>query len=88
MMAYEDYCSYPGDPYDQDFSGSDEDVELRYDSIGRETKDARIVRFELGKDLEWVECWLPKSETSLGKNNTIWVPRWLVERHELEKYEV
>lgn len=80
------------DPYDFgkeggfDDSGS-EDVELRYDSIGRETQQAWLVRFELGKDLYWVEAWLPKSQCSLGSQNNIFVPRWLVEEKDLEEYE-
>lgn len=64
-----------------------EDIELKYLSIGRETKLARIVVFEITKTLDNVEFWLPKSQTSLGPDNTIWVPRWLVEQNDLWAYE-
>lgn len=85
-MGFEDYLPYDADPSDC-FGSGDQDVQLKYDSLGRETAQAWLVRFELGKDLQWVEAWMPKSQCSLGSGNTIWAPQWLVTEKNLEAYE-
>lgn len=77
---------YDDDGIDFHDDGNDS-VQLKYESLGRETKAAWLVRFEITKDLDTVEEWLPKSRCSLGKNDTIWAPKWLVDEKGLGCYE-
>lgn len=71
--------------YDDDNNSAE--IKLKYFSLGRETKLARMVVFEITKTLDSVEFWIPKSVSALGENNTIWVQKWFVDTNELGVYE-
>ena len=77
-MGYDAY-----DPPDDE-----EDFFLEFVSIKHETKAAWLVQFEMTKDLETVEEWLPKSQCILFLSaKTIQVPAWLVYEKDLEQYD-
>jgi hypothetical protein len=64
----------------------DDDFFLNYVCIKHETKAAWLVQFEMTKDLESVEAWLPKSQCALQPDKLIQVPAWLVYEKDLESY--
>lgn len=64
------------------------EIPLAYLRVKRSTAKAWLIEFEIDKDLNSVEAWLPKSQCALDENaQVIYVPEWLVFEKELEQYE-
>lgn len=62
---------------------------LKFNRIVRQTLLAWLIEFEVTKNLDAIEAWLPKSQCHItGRENTIEVPEWLVEEKELWDYEI
>ena len=61
---------------------------LEFNRIVHETKAAWLIEWEIDKDLESIQSWLPKSECTITLEDKILVPEWLVEEKDLESYEV
>lgn len=86
-MAAEDYIPHLFDGYDDDPRNGDDMLVLDFVSVVAETDDAWRVRFVDGK-YKKVDAWLPKSRCtkSASVGGELMVPRWLVEKKELDAY--
>ncbi len=84
--AAEDYSDYDCEYHPARRNRKVEFFVLQFHRIKHETKAAYLIEFEITKDLESVEAWLPKSECNLLAGNQIEVPDWLVDEKDLEAY--
>lgn len=56
-------------------------IEVYFDSIKYETDKAMLIEFEHD------DIWIPLSLIECRDNNTVTIPLWFAEQHELEVYE-
>jgi len=57
----------------------DEDIEIPYQAVRRQTKEAYLIEFEARN-----EIWLPKRHISVDPNrHVVTMPKWLAQREEL-----
>lgn len=72
---------------EDNFNDNNDQIPLKYLTIPRETKLARLVVFEIVSDsLKPVQEWIPKTVSALGSPGVIWVDEWFVEKHDLFLY--